>query len=263
MDDRSSTDRSAIEHNYEWRREQEQFLKKWADKGLCFKLMHERAHRGYWCLNAWFNIPVIVIATVTGTGNFASGSFGSTSFLFALGALNIFAGILATVATYTGVAQRLESHRFASVSWDKFARKLQIELAKSRADRIKARDFVRQMSEEYDRLIELSPILPNDVIRWFSNMVDTGEFDEALGATGTCCFEFVCFPCGCQYCRTLSCDCRRAPTVAEAALRASWAGLELPDVIGRLRPTEVAEVAEVVAVEPTPVNAYDIYHSIV
>ena len=248
------------EHNYEWRSEQELFLKKWADKGLCYKLMHERAHRGYWCLNAWFNIPVIVIATITGTGNFASGSFGSSTFLFALGALNILSGILATVATYTGVAQRLEAHRFASVSWDKFSRKLQIELAKARADRIKVRDFVRQMSEEYDRLIELSPIMPNDVIRWFSNMVDTGEFGEDLGAAGTCCFECICFPCGCQYCRALSCDCRRKPTTAETELKASWAGLELPDVIGRLRPTIIAEVA-VVTVEPPPVNAYSIYNA--
>ena len=43
------------------------------------------------------------------------------------------------------------------------------------------KDFIKQSAEEYDRLIEMSPILPNDIIRWFTNMVETGEFDEELG----------------------------------------------------------------------------------
>jgi hypothetical protein len=40
-------------------------LKKWADKGQCYKAMHERSYKRYWCLNAWFNIPVIIISTIT------------------------------------------------------------------------------------------------------------------------------------------------------------------------------------------------------
>ena len=155
------------EKDYEWREDQERMLKKWADKALCFKMMHERANKRYWCLNAWFNIPVIVISTITGTGNFASGSFGDgtdQTFIFALGALNIFAGILATIASYTSVAQKLEAHRFSTISWDKYARKLQIELSKSRKDRAKAKDYIKQAAEDYDRLIEMSPILPNDIL---------------------------------------------------------------------------------------------------
>lgn len=90
------------EKDYSWRKEQELILKKWADKALCFKLMHERANKKYWCLNAWFNIPIIIISTITGTGNFASSSFGEgTKIIFIIGAFNIFGGILATIATYT------------------------------------------------------------------------------------------------------------------------------------------------------------------
>jgi len=43
----------AIEKDYPWKEEQEKILKKWSDKALCFKMMHERAHKRYWCLNAW------------------------------------------------------------------------------------------------------------------------------------------------------------------------------------------------------------------
>ena len=267
------------EKDYEWREDQERMLKKWADKALCFKMMHERANKRYWCLNAWFNIPVIVISTITGTGNFASGSFGEgtdQTFIFALGALNIFAGILATIASYTSVAQKLEAHRFSTISWDKYARKLQIELSKSRKDRAKAKDYIKQAAEDYDRLIEMSPILPNDIIRWFTTMIETGQFVEDLNEVETCCFECCCFPCGCNYCKCFSCKCCFQKNITEKnqELMDIWKKIELPEVIGRVKPTEIAHEPEpdtpppLVIVEMKhkeltrelkEVNEYDIY----
>jgi len=237
----SQTPSPIVEKDYSWKKEQEQILKKWADKSLCFKMMHERSYKKYWCLNAWFNIPVIIISTITGTGNFASGSFGggSTYVSFIIGGFNLFAGILATIATYTGVAQKLEAHRFSSVAWDKFSRKLQIELAKSRLDRLKAKDFIKQSAEEYDRLIEMSPILPNDIIRWFTNMIETGEFEEELGECSMFCFECFCFPCGCSFC-TLPC-CEGKKNHNDEEVKKQWSLIELPEVIGRIKPTEIAE----------------------
>jgi hypothetical protein len=234
----------AIEKDYPWKEEQEKILKKWSDKALCFKMMHERAHKRYWCLNAWFNIPVIIISTITGTGNFATGSLGGSAqyATFAIGAFNIFAGILATIATYTGVAQKLEAHRFASVSWDKFSRKLQLELAKSRKDRNRAKDFIKQSAEDYDRLIEISPIIPNDIIRWFTTMIKTGSFEQDIGECGTCCYECFCFPCGCNYCTCFSCCSTKTKKEDEADRenKSSWRNVELPEIIGRIKPTEVA-----------------------
>jgi hypothetical protein len=185
-----------------------------------------------------------IISTITGTGNFASASFGSSQYItFIIGGFNLFAGILATIATYTGVAQKLESHRFSSVAWDKFSRKLQIELAKSRSDRVRVKDFIKQSAEEYDRLIEMSPILPNDIIRWFTNMVETGEFDEELGECSTFCFECFCFPCGCSFCK-LPC-CQGTKNHQDIEIKKQWSLIELPEVIGRIKPTEIAE-------EPVP-----------
>ncbi len=279
-----------VESDYAWKREQENILKKWADKSLCFKMMHERAYKRYWCLNAWFNIPVIIISTVTGTGNFASGSFGpsGTFIIFVLGAFNLFAGVLATIATYTAVAQKLEAHRFSSVSWDKFARRLQIELAKSRADRVKAKDFIKSSAEEYDRLIEMSPILPNDIIRWFTNMIETGEFEEELGECATCCYECFCFPCGCSYCSCFSLSCcscggkkkteeeLREEKETDQEVKKLWKQIELPEIIGRIKPTEIAaepepetppplvivetKQVERSAIKKEEVNEYDIYN---
>jgi CRISPR/Cas system CMR-associated protein Cmr5 small subunit len=269
------------EKDYAWKDEQERILKKWADKALCLKMMHERAYKRFWCLNAWFNIPVIIISTLTGTGNFASGSFGSYGeyIIFGFGAMNIFAGILATIATYTGVAQKVESHRYCSIAWDKFSRKVQIELAKNRADRVKAKDFIKQAAEEYDRLIEMSPILPNDIIRWFTTMIETGEMEADLNDMETCVHEMCCFPCGCNFCKCFSycfccCFCNNNKKLEDPEVIAAWKEIELPEVIGRLKPTEIAselppetppplvvfEDVKIAGLNKKVSNVYDIYN---
>ena len=238
-------------------------------------------------MSSQIEITPIVLSTITGTGNFASGSFGPNNeyIIFILGAFNIFAGILATIATYTAVARKVEEHRFASVAWDKFARRLQIELAKTRANRVRAKEFVKSSAEEYDRLIEMSPILPNDIIRWFTNMINTGEMEEEIGNCATCCYECFCFPYGCSFCSCFSLLCCRClsnnRTVEEEIedkqidheVKQLWKQIELPESIGRLKPTEIAIEPEpltpppLVMVENTQItekknteNDYDIYN---
>jgi len=231
------------EIDYPWKEEQERILKKWADKGQCFKAMHERAYKRFWCLNAWFTIPVIIMATITGTGNFAQGLFGPYAgfSVLAIGGLNLLSAIISTIAQYTGVAQKLESHRISSINWDKFSRKIQVELAKSRSDRTAAKDFVNFCQESYDRLVEISPIMPNDIIRWFNTMVETGEFEENLSEFNTCCYECFCFPCGCKAIKVsmpFHTNPKKLETLEE--LKRAWKEIELPEILGRIKPTEIA-----------------------
>jgi len=222
---------------YSWKKEQEHILKKWADKALCFKLMHDRANKKYWCLNAWFNIPIIIISTITGTGNFATGSMTTNveNMIFLLGGLNIFGAILATIATYTGIAQKIESHRVASIAWDKYSRKIQIELSKSRDDRVNSNDFVKISADEFDRLIEISPILPNDIIRWFKNLVETGQFEESMPDCTHFIYDCLCFPCGCNLCECCHKNSNNKDT---------FQNIELPEIIGKIKPTVIADISE-------------------
>ena len=222
---------STEEKDYSWKYDQEHILKKWGDKALCFKIMHERAYKKYWCLNAWFNIPVIIISTITGTGNFASSSIHIDNFIFIIGAFNIFAGILATIATYTSIAQKVEAHRFASISWDKYARKIQIELAKSRNDRIKAKYFIKQCADDYDRLMEISPIMPSDIIRWFKRLIETGQYEDNVQECSLCFYDWFCFPCGCNICK-----CNNHINTNNNMFK----DIELPEIIGIIKPTEIA-----------------------
>jgi hypothetical protein len=193
-----------------WNDENELILKKWADKGLCFKTMHDRSTKKYWCLNAWFSIPVIIISTLAGSGNFAQSSFHEDyeqMLILLIASSNIFCAILSTIAQFIGVAGLYESHRFAALSWDKYSRSIQVELAKNRSERRDAQTFISKAEEDYNRLMEISPHFGNDIISWFNHLIDTGDFDESKKyLCGPCCYEWFCFPCGCKGCYKPKCE---------------------------------------------------------
>ena len=231
------------ENDFFWKEEQERILKTWADKGQCFKTMHERAYKKYWCLNAWVNLSVIIMSTITGTANFAQSSFGnSTNYvILAIGGINLLTAITTTIGQYTGVAQKLESHRISSISWDKFSRKIQVELSKARIDRIPPKNFVNFCQETYDRLIEVSPIIPNDITRWFNTMIETGYFDEDSNYVNICCYDCFCFPCGCPALRCTNSfisNPKKRESLEE--IKKIWREIELPDILGKIKPTEIA-----------------------
>ena len=233
------------EKKNEWKSEHEDILKKWADKALCFKSMHDRSYKKYWCLNAWFNIPIIILSTLTGTGNFAQSSFHSSYaniLILLIGAANILSAILGTIAQYINVSGTLEGHRFAAISWDKYSRAIQVELHRVRKDRQEPYAYIKRCQEEFDRLIEISPDFSSDVIYWFNKLINTGEFVENNQACGSCFYEWFCLPCGFRGCKKTKCKCLcndDDKEIRREDFKVAWSEIELPEVCGRIRPTQV------------------------
>lgn len=231
--------------SYEWKSEHEDILKIWADKAICFKTMHDRAYKKYWCLNAWFNIPIIILSTLTGTGNFAQPSFHSsyaTMLVLLIGGANILSAILGTVAQYINVAGTLEGHRYAAISWDKYSRSIQVELHRVRKDRQEPYGYIKRCQEEFDRLIEISPDFSSDIIHWFNKLINTGEFIENNQACGVCFYEWFCLPCGLRGCKKAKCNrcCKDDDKeIRKEDFRVAWSQIDLPEVCGRIQPTKV------------------------
>ncbi len=75
-------------------------------------------------------------------------------------------------------------------------------------------------------------------------MIETGAFDEELGECSTFCFECFCFPCGCSFCKCPCCDVEDKNQETDEKVKAQWALIELPEVIGRIKPTEIAREEE-------------------
>ena len=155
----------------EWKGEHETILVEWADKAMCYRWLHGKSHQEYSKTNAWYTIPVIIMSTLTGTANFAQDRFPEDIKPLAqmsIGAVNIFAGILTTIAQFLKVGELNEAHRVSSISWDKFYRNIKVELAKSRDERMHVGHMLKMSKEEYDRLMETSPSINESVIKQFN-----------------------------------------------------------------------------------------------
>jgi len=156
----------------EWSPEHEQILVEWADKAMCYRWLHSKANLMYGKLNAWYTVPVIIISTLTGTANFAQQrvpvSYQSL-FIMAAGGFNILAGIITTIQQFLKITQLNEAHRVSTIAWDKFYRNIKIELAKHPIERIDPKHMLKMSKEEFDRLIETSPSIPDKIIEEFKN----------------------------------------------------------------------------------------------
>lgn len=160
----------------EWKTEHETILVEWADKAMCYRWLHARSHQAYSKTNAWFTIPVIIMSTLTGTANFAQDRFPDNIKSFAqmgIGAVNIFAGILTTIAQFLKIGELNEAHRVSSIAWDKFYRNIKVELAKSRDERMHVGHMLKMCKEEFDRLMETSPSINEKIIKQFNDTFPT------------------------------------------------------------------------------------------
>ena len=173
----------------EWKSEHETILVEWADKAMCYRWLHAKSHQAYSKTNAWFTIPVIVMSTLTGTANFGMDRIPEDVRGYAqmgIGAVNLFAGILTTIAQFLKVSELNEAHRVSSIAWDKFYRNIKVELAKSRDERMHVGHMLKMCKEEFDRLMETSPSINENIISLFNKTFPSKEPMKQLDPNDVC-----------------------------------------------------------------------------
>ena len=155
-----------------WTEECEELLAEWSEKASCYRWLHGRCEKSYRHWYYCFSIPVIILSTLTGAANVGMDSFvpeENKSIASAIvGGVNIFAGIVSTLQNFLKVAELMEAHRIAGVSWGKLQRNIAIELALDPSRRVIQSDFLKLSRAEYDRLIEAGPIIDDKVILQFN-----------------------------------------------------------------------------------------------
>ena len=166
----------------EWSEEHEHILVDWADKAMCYRWLHAQSNMKYAILTRWYTIPVIIISTLTGTANFAQDRVPENYipvFVMMVGAMNLIAGIISTIAQFLKINELNESHRVSSIAWDKFYRNIKIELAKNPRERIPVGQMIKLSKEEYDRLMETSPVIhPDIIVKFNTTFKDNDSFDD-------------------------------------------------------------------------------------
>lgn len=156
-----------------WTRRVEYILSKWADGASCFKWLHEQSYRKFKTKNNWFTIPVIILSTLTGALNVGMQGYVPDAYMgyaqIGVGSVNIFAGILTTLQSKFQYAELSESHFQAFVGWSRLARLISNELSLERNHRRNPNDLVKICKAEYERLMEQSPLIPDDIVSEFES----------------------------------------------------------------------------------------------
>ena len=160
----------------EWSEEIEDLLSEWGEVALCYQYLHSFSQRKYKKKYHHFQIPIIILSTLTGTANFATESYVpedfKQGFSAGVGSLNLLCGILGTLLSFLRYSEVYEGHRISALAWSKLSRNIEIELSLDDKKRKHCRDFLKVMRSEYDNLMESSPTIDLDVIQMFNKKFD-------------------------------------------------------------------------------------------
>lgn len=170
-----------------WTVKLEEYFASTGEKAHCLSWVHKQAETMFSSRRTWIDLPVII-----GSGVIAFLNAGSQSLFddarvssVALGVGSLAVGILNTMGSYFGWAKRAEGHRISAIHYSKLYRFITVELSLPREERMNPHDFLKYVKDQYDRLQEISPIIPPAIIRdfqrKFKNETEISKPEEANG----------------------------------------------------------------------------------
>lgn len=153
-----------------WHDSIERILSELADEAQINSYLHNKAHLYYSAKNIRYQLPIIVLSAISGSGNFVSTNFPSISnyIIIGIGCLSIVTSIISSVAQFLKLSELSEGNRMSYLNWEKFHHNIKFQLRKKRTFRDNIKEFLNNILQEYQRLKEISPIIPNhisDIIR--------------------------------------------------------------------------------------------------
>ena len=185
-----------------WTTEAEDLLADWSEKASGYRWLHDRMEKKYRRRYYMFSIPVIIFSTLTGTANFGMDSYVSaedkSTATAIVGGFNIACGILGTLQNFLRLAENMENHRVCGIAWSKLQRSIQIELSLDCSRRSPCHDFLNISRAEYDRLIEQSPLISDEVIQLFK--VRFKDYDISVPSICNGLDKITIFRCGEKKC---------------------------------------------------------------
>jgi hypothetical protein len=154
-----------------WNARLEAYFASSGEKAHGLSMLHKRAESLYSYRRTLIDLPVIVGSGVIGFLNAGSSSMFPDPMIssVALGVGSLVVGILQTINTYFAWAKRAEGHRIASIQYGKLYRYLAIEMSLPREERKSPSDLLSHTKETFDRLTEISPMIPDSVVGEFKS----------------------------------------------------------------------------------------------
>lgn len=158
-----------IKKEIKWNDRLEEYFATTGEKAQSLGWLHKQSESYYSKRTVIIDLPVIVLSTLNGAVSVGSSSlFGDSGFAsVGVGAVALVTAILSTIGSYFSWARRAEGHRIASLNYLKLYRFLNIEMSLPREERMRPKDLLKYVKTEYDRLAEISPLVPPPIINDF------------------------------------------------------------------------------------------------
>jgi hypothetical protein len=163
-----------------WNLRLEQYFAHTGEKAHCLSWIHRKAEELYSGRSVWIDLPVIILGTLNGAVSVGSESlFGSAQYAsIGVGLIALITAILSTIGSYFAWARRAEGHRISALNYAKLYRFLSIEMSLPRHERMTPNDLLKYVKTEYDRLSEISPLVPPVIINLFRQKFSNAKYDE-------------------------------------------------------------------------------------
>lgn len=177
----------SIGENITWNENLEKYFADTGEKAHCFSWLHKKAEELYSGRKNWIDLPVIIGSGVIGFLNAGSSSMfpDAMASSVALGVGSLIVGILQTVNTYFNWSRRAEGHRISAIQYSRMYRFLCIELSLPREQRMSPAELLKYTKDQYDRLQEISPMIPpivmKDFQKKFENEKEISKPEESNG----------------------------------------------------------------------------------
>ena len=174
--------------NVSWNTNLERYFADTGEKANCLAWVHKRAEEIYSHRRTFIDFPVIVISSVTGFLSASStslfeGQEKMSSIL--LGVASLLVSVTNTIGTYFAWAKRAEAHRISAIQYARLYRFLAIELGLPREERMSPADLLKYCKDSYDRLQEISPLIPPELVsefkKKFASVKDLARPEELNG----------------------------------------------------------------------------------
>jgi len=158
-----------ISPTIKWNTWLEEYFASTGEKAHCLSWCHKQAEALYSRRRNFIDIPSIVLSSVIGFLNAGSSTMFTDAKMssIALGVGSLTVGVLQTVNTYFNWSKRAEGHRISAIQYSKLYRFLNIEMSLPREERMTPHELLKYTKDYYDRLQEISPLVPPEIIQEF------------------------------------------------------------------------------------------------
>ncbi len=158
-------------NNIKWTNNLEAYLKEVGEHSLCLSMLHKSCEAKYSHKALCIDLPVIILSTICGSLTLsAKNLFGETyedDALKIVGGLSLITSTLGTIQAYFSFSRRAENHRNSYLEYAKLYRFIKVELGLPRESRIRPKDLLKLVNDNYERLNELSPLVDKKSITTF------------------------------------------------------------------------------------------------